>query len=304
MHAMLSLPAAALCALCSALVAMAAQLTQEDLTLTRRVGGKVSFSCRGTEQCNSYYVFWYQKRDTETFTRILRINKRNGDTYKGYNHPQKDDFTAVNKDGWDLEIQKVKPSHSASYYCSCYYYGYFIFGSGTKLYVTGEEVVKPVVSVYPAASSANLEGRSSLLCLASSMFPPLVRFSWKRQKENGPLVEMLPAEAEQLELTESGRTAAILLVHQQENSRYRYRCCVHHEGGRVEAQTEQEVRVPSSAPPSALPSSPPSSPPSAPGPSPYQVKLLCRLYVGLVVKSLVFCCGVSLVMVLRNTAHM
>ncbi|XP_062413817.1 aryl-hydrocarbon-interacting protein-like 1 [Pungitius pungitius] len=187
-----------------------------------------------------------------------------------------------------------------------------------------EGVVKPVVSVYPAASSANLEGRSSLLCLASSMFPPLVRFSWKRQKENGPLVEMLPAEAEQLELTESGRTAAILLVHQQENSRYRYRCCVHHEGGTVEAQTEQEVRVPSSAPPSALPSAPPSalpssppsalpssppsappsSPPSAPGPSPYQVKLLCRLYVGLVVKSLVFCCGVSLVMVLRNTAHM
>ncbi|XP_062413819.1 immunoglobulin lambda-1 light chain-like [Pungitius pungitius] len=253
MHAVLSLPAAALCALCSALVAMAAQLTQEDLTLTRR--------------------------------------KTNGNTYKGYNHPQEDDFTAVNKGGrWDLEIQKVKPSHSASYYCSCWfdYNYYYIFGSGTKLYVTGEEVVKPVVSVYPAASSANLEGRSSLLCLASSMFPPLVRFSWKRQKENGPLVEMLPAEAEQLELTESGRTAAILLVHQQENSRYRYRCCVHHEGGRVEAQTEQEVRVP----------------PSGPGPSPYQVKLLCRLYVGLIVKSLVFCCGVSLVMVLRNTAHM
>ncbi|XP_062413748.1 immunoglobulin lambda-1 light chain-like [Pungitius pungitius] len=313
MHAMLSLPAAALCALCSALVAMAAELTQEDLTLTRSVGGKVSFSCRGTTQCYSNYVYWYQKRDTGTFTLILDINKRNGNIDKGYNHPQKDDFTAVNKgDGCDLEIQTVKPSHSASYYCSCYYYGYFIFGSGTKLYVTGEEVVKPVVSVYPAASSANLEGRSSLLCLASSMFPPLVRFSWKRQKENGPLVEMLPAEAEQLELTESGRTAAILLVHQQENSRYRYRCCVHHEGGRVEAQTEQEVRVPPSSPPSALPSSPPSappsappsSPPSAPGPSPYQVKLLCRLYVGLVVKSLVFCCGVSLVMVLRNTAHM
>ncbi|XP_062413816.1 immunoglobulin lambda-1 light chain-like [Pungitius pungitius] len=344
MHAMLSLPAAALCALCSALVAMAAQLIQEDLTLTRRVGGKVSFSCRGTKQCPYDYVIWFQKRDTGTFTRILRIDKTNGYIYKGYNHPQKDDFTAVNKgDGCDLEIQKVKPSHSASYYCSCWiltvrkascslnknhqknrnykltkvhplrtmnvssetlflsrsvslwdpyddyrYYGYLIFGSGTKLYVTGEEVVKPVVSVYPAASSANLEGRSSLLCLASSMFPPLVRFSWKRQKENGPLVEMLPAEAEQLELTESGRTAAILLVHQQENSRYRYRCCVHHEGGRVEAQTEQEVRVP----------------PSGPGPSPYQVKLLCRLYVGLVVKSLVFCCGVSLVMVLRNTAHM
>uniref|UniRef100_A0A3Q3MIE2 Ig-like domain-containing protein n=1 Tax=Mastacembelus armatus TaxID=205130 RepID=A0A3Q3MIE2_9TELE len=100
-------------------------------------------------------------------------------------------------------------------------------------------VVKPVVSVYPAASRAHLEGKSSLLCLASAMVPPLVRFSWKRQKENGQLEELPPAEREQLELRQSGRTAAILLVHQPENSTYKYRCYVEHEGGRVEAQTEQ-----------------------------------------------------------------
>ncbi|XP_026169586.1 immunoglobulin lambda-1 light chain-like isoform X3 [Mastacembelus armatus] len=116
---------------------------------------------------------------------------------------------------------------------------YLSLGSGTKLIVTDEQVVKPVVSVYPAASRAHLEGKSSLLCLASAMFPPLVRFSWKRQKENGQLEELPPAEGEQLELRESGRTAAILLVHQPENSRYKYRCYVEHEGGRVEAQTEQ-----------------------------------------------------------------
>ncbi|XP_026169585.1 uncharacterized protein LOC113134418 isoform X2 [Mastacembelus armatus] len=95
---------------------------------------------------------------------------------------------------------------------------YLSLGSGTKLIVTDEQVVKPVVSVYPAASRAHLEGKSSLLCLASAMFPPLVRFSWKRQKENGQLEELPPAEGEQLELRESGRTAAILLVHQPENS--------------------------------------------------------------------------------------
>uniref|UniRef100_A0A3Q3SM86 Ig-like domain-containing protein n=1 Tax=Mastacembelus armatus TaxID=205130 RepID=A0A3Q3SM86_9TELE len=100
-------------------------------------------------------------------------------------------------------------------------------------------ILKPVVSVYPAASRAHLEGKSSLLCLASAMFPPLVQFSWKRQKENGQLEELPSAEGEQLELRESGRTAAILLVHHPENSRYKYRCYVEHEGGRVEAQTEQ-----------------------------------------------------------------
>uniref|UniRef100_G3NAJ9 Immunoglobulin V-set domain-containing protein n=1 Tax=Gasterosteus aculeatus TaxID=69293 RepID=G3NAJ9_GASAC len=84
MHAMLSLPAAALCALSSALVAMAAQLIQEDLTLTRTVGGKVSFSCGGTDQCPYEYVYWYQKRDTGTFTWILWINKRSGSIDKSY----------------------------------------------------------------------------------------------------------------------------------------------------------------------------------------------------------------------------
>ncbi|KAM7379849.1 hypothetical protein PAMP_005368 [Pampus punctatissimus] len=146
-----------------------------------------------------------------------------------------------------------------------------------------EQVVKPVVSVYPAASRAHLEGKSSLLCLASAMSPPLVQFSWKRQKENGPLEELLPAEGEQLELREPGRTASILLLHQQENSTYKYRCSVKHEGGTVEAQREQEV---SSKP--------------VPIPSQYQVLLLCLLYTVLIVKSLVYCCGLSLLRILRN----
>ncbi|XP_074506633.1 uncharacterized protein LOC141776749 [Sebastes fasciatus] len=309
LHTMLFLPAAALCCLCSALVAMAADLIQDDLTLTRRVGGKVSFSCRGTNQCDGSYVYWYQKRNKETFTLILDIDKRDGTIDSRYNHPQKDDFSAVNKqNGWELEIQKVKLNHSASYYCSCYIAlhsdksdtlnsrqvfvllcftvggggrGYDIFGSGTKLYVTDEPVVKPVVSVYPAASRAHLEGKSSLLCLASAMFPPLVQFSWKRRKDNGPLEELPPAEGEQLELREPGRTAGILLIRQPENT-YKYRCYVHHEGGTVEAPAEQEV------------------PADLSFQSQCKVKLLCVLYTVLIVKSLVYCCGLSLLMILRN----
>ncbi|KAM7379863.1 hypothetical protein PAMP_005381 [Pampus punctatissimus] len=238
---MFFLPAAALCCLCSALVVMAADLIQEDLTLTRRAGENVSFSCGGIQQCGYTYIFWYQKKDTETFKVILDIDKNNGDVDRGYNHPQKDDFSSVNKPN-----------------------GY-------------EQVVKPVVSVYPAASRAHLEGKSSLLCLASAMSPPLVQFSWKRQKENGPLEELLPAEGEQLELREPGRTASILLLHQQEKSTYKYRCSVKHEGGTVEAQTEQ-VSFPSQ----------------------YQVLLLCLLYTVLIVKSLVYCCGLSLLRILRN----
>ncbi|XP_051809213.1 immunoglobulin lambda-like polypeptide 1 [Acanthochromis polyacanthus] len=175
---------------------------------------------------------------------------------------------------------------------------YLIFGSGTKLYVTDEQVVKPVVSVYPAASRVHLEGSSSLLCLASAMFPPLVRFSWKRQKEDGQLEDVDPAEAEQLEIREPGRSASILLIHQQQDSTYKYSCYVQHEEGPVEAQTQQELPAPAaSCPPEREPADLPALQQAH---SSFQVNLLCLLSTVLIVKSLVFCCGLSLLMILTN----
>ncbi|XP_041849520.1 immunoglobulin lambda-like polypeptide 1 isoform X2 [Melanotaenia boesemani] len=111
-----------------------------------------------------------------------------------------------------------------------------IFGSGTKLYVTEEQMVKPVVNVCPIESNVHQEGKSSLLCLASAMFPPLVQFSWKRQKEDGSLEELLPAEGQ---FRGSRQSAVIRVVDGDALSRYKYICYVKHEGGTVEAQTQQ-----------------------------------------------------------------
>ncbi|XP_067460848.1 uncharacterized protein [Thunnus thynnus] len=247
LHKMLFLPAAALCCLCSALVAMAEELIQEDLTLTKKAGEKVSF--------RSEY------RSTSTDYNILTAQV----------------------------LPPQAPPHSAI-----------------------EQVVKPVVSVYPAA---HLEGKSSLLCLASAMSPPLVQFSWKRQKKNGPLEDLPPAEGEQLELRERERTVAIRVVDRDALYTYKYHCYVKHKGGTVRAQTEQEVfalppptpappasptPAPSASPTPAPSAEPPAAPPAGFVPSQYQVKLLCVLYTVLIVKSLVYCCGLCLLMILRN----
>ncbi|KAL3989070.1 hypothetical protein ACER0C_013388 [Sarotherodon galilaeus] len=298
---MLFLPAAALCCLCSALVTMAAaQVIQDDLTLTRRVGESVSFSCGGIQQCDGTYAHWYQKKENETFKAVLRIYKSDCRLSTRYNHPQKDDFSVEEKqNGCEFRIEKVKIDNSATYYCDCWKRGwgidhYDIFGSGTKLSVTDEQVVKPVVSVYPAASRAHLEGNSSLLCVASAMFPPLVQFSWKRQKKNGREAEELPpAEGEQLELRESGRTIAIRMVDGSDSDTYKYSCWVKHEGGTVEAQTQQGItRLSVCLFVSVCP--------SVSFQSQCRVKLLCLLYTVLIVKSLVYCCGLSLLMILTN----
>ncbi|XP_075993648.1 M1-specific T cell receptor beta chain-like isoform X2 [Genypterus blacodes] len=279
---MFLLPAAALC---SVLVTMAAQPIQDQVSVTRRAGEEVSFSCGGTDLCVRDYVFWYQKREKETFRVILYIRLSNCEVYSGSNHPQKDDFTAVSHGtrSCELQINEVKLSHSATYYCECWN----LFGRGTALYVTDDSVVRPVVSVYPAVPTAQLQGRSTLLCLASGMSPPLVRFSWKRQKENGALEELPAAQGgEQMELREPGRSAAVRIV-RQEAAAYRYVCYVQHEAGTVEAQTAQEVPAVLGSLPLTLQSE-------------CRVKLLCVLYSVLEMKSLVYCCGVSLLLILTG----
>uniref|UniRef100_A0A3P9JKD0 Ig-like domain-containing protein n=1 Tax=Oryzias latipes TaxID=8090 RepID=A0A3P9JKD0_ORYLA len=188
------------------LVATAAELIQEDLTLTRRVGESVSFSCGGTQECYDEYRFWYQKKENETFRVILWFRESDGEIYKGY-----DETLTAHR---FLE-------HTFSL---CGSYDYYIFGSGTRLFVT-------------AASRVHVEGSSSLLCLASAMFPPVVQFSWKRQKNNGTLEDL--TSEEQLDLRELRDSTSILLLHQQEDSSYKYICSVKHEGGTVEAQTQQ-----------------------------------------------------------------
>ncbi|XP_069026158.1 immunoglobulin lambda-1 light chain-like isoform X2 [Embiotoca jacksoni] len=172
---------------------------------------------------------------------------------------------------------------------------YYIFGSGTKLYVTDKPVVKPEVIMYPAACRAHLEGRTFLLCLASAMFPPEVQFSWKRQKKNDLLEELLSSEGEQLELREPGRTASIRVVDQDDLHTFKYHCYVKHEWGTAEVQTEEEVPAPATT-------DPPQTEPTADlsFQSLCRVKLLCVLYTVLIVKSLVYCCGLSLMTSLRN----
>ena len=99
---------------------MAAELTQDQVSWTRREGENVTFRCTNTDQCGDY-IFWHQKKETKTFTVILRIDKSDGYLEKGYKHPQKDDFSSVLKENsCELSLQKVKASHSATYYCFCY----------------------------------------------------------------------------------------------------------------------------------------------------------------------------------------
>ncbi|XP_039458125.1 uncharacterized protein LOC120434336 isoform X3 [Oreochromis aureus] len=157
---------------------------------------------------------------------------------------------------------------------------YYIFGSGTKLSVTdGNQSTQKRTTQAPrihantqqsptrpaAGPRVHVAGNSSLLCVPPAMFPPLVQLSCKRQKKNSQLEELPPAEGEQLGLIHQNRT-------------YKCNCYIKDvSNSTVEAQTQQ-VSFQSQC----------------------RVKLLCLLYTVLIVKSLVYCCGLSLLMILTN----
>ncbi|XP_029930665.1 uncharacterized protein LOC115375414 [Myripristis murdjan] len=253
---------------------MAAQLQQDQVSLTSRTNERVSFRCTGTNQCDSSYVFCIQQH-TQVFVTAL--------------------FT-VGSSG----------------------YSYKIFGSGTRLYVRDHPVVPPKVSIYPA-TTADQKGKSSLLCLATSMFPPEVQFSW-RTKDNKRTIP----ERERVELREEEHAAAIVLIDHQELITYQYICSVKHQGGTVEAKIPPELPASAtSLPPvrdtTALPAveqsdvSAASIPPvtdTAEPPAGEQsdvsfqfqcrVKLLSLVSTVMIVKSMVYCCGLSLLIIHRN----
>uniref|UniRef100_H3BW17 Ig-like domain-containing protein n=1 Tax=Tetraodon nigroviridis TaxID=99883 RepID=H3BW17_TETNG len=152
-------------------------------------------------------------------------------------------------------------------------------------------LVPPVVHVYPAASLEPLGGRSVLLCVASGMSPPLVSFSWRRRAEGSSEEEeeeSLPADEEELRLTEEHRITSVRLVDRDPALSYQYRCSVQHENGTVDALSGQEVEA---APPTVPPTVPPSVPP---------MKLLCFVYTVLAMKSVLSCCGIPLLCFLAN----
>ncbi|XP_056880010.1 uncharacterized protein LOC130520319 isoform X2 [Takifugu flavidus] len=200
----------------------------------------------------------------------------------------------------------------SSRFCPSLFHCVWIFGSGTRLVVSDAALVQPVLSVYPAASRDPLEGRTALLCVASDMVPPLVRFSWRRQRADSAVEESPPAHEEELQLREPGRITSIRLLDRDAVHTYKYRCSVQHEGGTVKAQSQQEVApvppsippsvppsIPTSVPSSIPPSVPPSIPPSIP-PSVLRMKLLSFVYTALMMKSLLSCCGISLLLFLTN----
>ncbi|KAM9465517.1 immunoglobulin lambda-1 light chain-like [Salvelinus alpinus] len=284
------------------LVAASGQrLQQKKISKTMRENKSVSFGCKVTGSCYGNLVHWYQKREGEPFTWILYFNSVDNSVKLSTTHPQIADFSVwreSDSDSIELKIKFVKVSHSATYFCACWEFSLcrLEFGSGTTLYVTDGTQRKPKVTVYPASNSES-NGKTTLLCLARDMFPDLVKISWKM--EDG-ITEVPKAEREQLEKREEGQTTSMIIIDKENTYRNKYICSVEHELG------TQHVDIPKEDTPT------PMSSPTCPNrndmqeyvedsfQSTFSLNLASVVYTVMIVKSMVYCCGLALLLHNRN----
>uniref|UniRef100_A0A4W5N198 Ig-like domain-containing protein n=1 Tax=Hucho hucho TaxID=62062 RepID=A0A4W5N198_9TELE len=287
------------------LVAASGQRLQQDqITKTKSEKNSVSFSCKVTGVCWGNTVHWYQKVEGKPITRIL-YNVLNSNSFtRDTTHPQAAYFSAVGKsDSSELKIPSVKNSNSATYYCACWDSSTvrLQFGSGTTLYVTDNTVQKPKVTVY---SASNPESNvNTLLCLARDMFPDLVRISWKIEDANGGRMEVPKAEGEQLVQRKEGQTTSMIIIDKEKTYRNKYICSVGHEWD------VQHFDIPKATEDTPTTKSTPTCPFKNDTQEPLTLQFTedsfqstCSLYLASVVytvmilKSMVYCCGLSLLL--------
>lgn len=91
---------------------------RQKISLTKSVGKIAIIDCDFPEQCLSY-IHWYQKKEAETFKRILTSKISDGSTQ---NESGDESFKSekTKSNNFILKINHLTKQHSATYYCACW----------------------------------------------------------------------------------------------------------------------------------------------------------------------------------------
>uniref|UniRef100_A0AAY5L340 Ig-like domain-containing protein n=1 Tax=Esox lucius TaxID=8010 RepID=A0AAY5L340_ESOLU len=229
-------------------------LYQDQISETKKKGQNVSFKCRITGQCRSNYIYWYQKKDGEPFT--FRDNSGSS----------------------ELTIQSVDESHSATYYCP-----------ELKLLAWDNDLSRTFLHFFLFSSEPEPNGKTTLLCLASGMFPDIVKISWKMKDKTGRTIEV--PKGEEVQQRDERKTTSMIIIDKVKAVENNLICSVKHEGGNNEVETPQGKPI-------SLALLFFSSPDSFQ--SMVSLNLASLAYTLMIVKSLVYCCGLAVLLQLRN----
>uniref|UniRef100_A0A8C3ILW9 Ig-like domain-containing protein n=1 Tax=Chrysemys picta bellii TaxID=8478 RepID=A0A8C3ILW9_CHRPI len=197
---------------------------QVQLTQDQAVTKTARMACRISGQgfnLNSAYIHWYRQRPGEAPKRILYIGSGTISKDEGFNSEK---FTAsndVSASTANLRVDQLTLEDAATYYCATW----DLFGSGTKLIVTGKLCCN-YNNVLPP--SPEQDGKVSYMCLIQDFYPDVIKVTWKdedkKNAENNAVHEEIwsPGNNKQSYSISSWLTI-------DKNSNKNYRCHYQHE---------------------------------------------------------------------------
>ena len=92
----------------------------QEISVTVPLGTRASIHCTYGTGCRSY-IHWYQKKEEESFKRILYIKISDGTRTNDPDYKDHKNFETEKKGKeFNLKIPNVKSFHRAVYYCACW----------------------------------------------------------------------------------------------------------------------------------------------------------------------------------------
>uniref|UniRef100_A0A671LQ21 Ig-like domain-containing protein n=1 Tax=Sinocyclocheilus anshuiensis TaxID=1608454 RepID=A0A671LQ21_9TELE len=222
-----------------------AVVLQQKISLTKAEEKLAIIDCHFSSDCR-YYIHWYQQKDRETLKRILYADIDDGSTK--VNDAGDESIKSEKKElnHFVLKITKLKKEHSAMYYCACWVWSSVstkVFGSGTRLYVTGSQVKPPKLYGYlPSKKYIDKRDKQTMLCQASGMFPDLVKFTWKKKSETGEWTNVPEENVVEQNNKNAVTVTSMMIIDKNTAENSDYQCTVAHEGGTDKPQTLEMKR--------------------------------------------------------------
>uniref|UniRef100_A0A674GMV8 Ig-like domain-containing protein n=1 Tax=Taeniopygia guttata TaxID=59729 RepID=A0A674GMV8_TAEGU len=138
----------------------ARDLQQIPISITKPEGKTVLINCHvSSPDFSNIFIHWYQKKANAA--------------------PKRFAYMFSSKSVCTLTVSKVKQQDSATYYCASWDPQYKVFGSGTKLIVSGK--------FSPPANSEILQKKHEdqivYVCLIEKFYPEVIRVTWIKDGE-------------------------------------------------------------------------------------------------------------------------
>nr|ADW95919.1 T-cell receptor gamma chain [Ginglymostoma cirratum] len=182
---------------------VAQTLTQSPISITRAPGKTARFECKyeGSDFDNTV-IHWYRHIPHQRIQHILYFkspSETEQDITDKILFADKNSATKT----CSLSMKKIKEDDSGIYYCAFWARSGnegMVFGSGSKLLVTGYNVREPKIQTFgPNETELDLNNRAAVVCLLTDFFPEVIRVQWIIGDKNAPSDQVLTDAVEKQE---------------------------------------------------------------------------------------------------------